>query len=172
MTPWLDQINPPEKFSRRKLRQIAHHEAGHAIAALLLGIPFDHVRVGVAWNEEQQGYEGGCVVLSKTVRVNDLSRDELERYAVQAVAGPCAQSRDQHAATSEVSLGASGDMEAVNSLLLGTNISVDDIIDRTDKMIVENWAHVRKLAIALQERGTLTYDEVLDLLTAPESKAA
>ena len=49
---------------------------------------------------------------------------------------------------------------------------IDELFERAEALVEEHWLKIRKLAIALQKRGTMTGAEIWELLTAPEAEAA
>lgn len=64
----------------------AHHEAGHAVAAVVLDLPLDHVQVGV-----QMPFFGEPVVHGETVDRRAPRRREFDDFVVSLAAGGVAE---------------------------------------------------------------------------------
>ncbi len=199
------RIRDPRPLNRAELRATAHHEAGHAVAMIVLGYsrPIEFVRVGKhVFN--QQVVAGRVHVGDPAVTLDKMTRDELVRYAMVNLAGPLAEFYDQrhrHNPVCGESLddfmdegGGSDDRDeamqacaeiACRDLGLGATVAVGDpwpvavkasapnfaheFQEQARRLVEEHWPHIRKLAIMLQQRGTVTGEEIWSLLTQPDN---
>ena len=62
----------------KKLDCIAFHEAGHAIAHILAGIPFEYVTI----KEEKEKDEFGYRSLGQVVNNNPMTPEEWEKHSI------------------------------------------------------------------------------------------
>jgi hypothetical protein len=145
----------------------AHHEAGHAVIATILGLPVRSVRIARrAW---WTGGKGGSTVVHR-VRV-----EQAAEYAAMCYAGGHAQSGWYEVVGIDRCPRADGqtasdDAEADRALGLaaseGTAYDVDEVHDWAGALVVEHWDGIVCVADALLERGDLTGRDVARLLDA------
>jgi hypothetical protein len=195
---------PP--LTKNELRAAAHHEAGHAVAAMVLDFwrPVERVIVGRHTHADGSVVDGAVRFGNDNVPLASLPRDQLLKDAVLTYAGPLAEIFDQqHRKNRELENqkqywqegGAHGDTESAHATCIaaaardhGVTLKCGDYIplavrqsadklceetfEQAGKLIEEHWHHIRKLAIALQERRRMTGEQIWDLLTAPEAPEA
>lgn len=93
VTPWPTKINlvPVKRLSR--LRSTAYHEAGHAMAGHLLGVPFRYLTIksdGTALGRVQ--FRPSRLINADTFdNLSPRRRDLVERRIIVSLAGPEAQ---------------------------------------------------------------------------------
>src|ERR1035437_4920867 len=173
-------------------RMAAHHEAGHAVAFLVLGLSFEKVRL------DRDGLGGGTVISSaehKRMRLRAFHRiepdhDRVRRDIVGVIAGPAAQDRFNQiycrfkrrrdpgydpACQDDWELAW---LEAIT--LVAADALVDVVEDdvkyaeataimhecgtRADTLVADHWSSIRAVAGALLERGPLTHAEVREIV--------
>lgn len=137
-------------------RVTAMHEAGHAVAAIRVGLLFDHVTAAPDIEQELDGelhwtdlHASGDVAMSPTL------------LAVVLLAGPCAEARATRRRIDRVFAGtaATGDREALASLGLSDAQFVAASRDAV-ALIERDWAAIERVAEALLDGGSLGFDEV------------
>ncbi len=147
---------PPANESAA-LRATAFHEAGHAVAAMALGISFTHITIGL------NGADLGGVTF---VGPEWLDPDAVTLSALIATlyAGRIAESRFTGRTARR---GALSDYESVRALadsFLETDdreASLKKARHRAEEVIDSHWTKVERLADALLRRTRLAHDEAL-----------
>jgi hypothetical protein len=121
---------------------VAFHEAGHAVVAVVRGVPFTFVEV---FPEEVDGEFGG------------MKYALIDEDAVTDLAGAIAQGRKEGVAASTIfEKGAAHDMARAQA-------ATDDIeaaLRNAHDLVEQNWASVVAVAAALRERGRLLEEEI------------
>jgi hypothetical protein len=172
----------PSKPSARDIT-IAFHEAGHAVAAFVLGIGYLLEAIGVVIDEDGRGpgvelsgdaFPSGCPATQKPEDVSDdeweilknspatwnqwIERDH-EKFAIYYLAGEAAQLRHSPESLKEVH---KTDYSHVKRLV------PDDRIPRlkeaAEDLIAGNWSHVELVAAELTRCGRVTGAQVKALL--------
>lgn len=152
----------------KKLEATAHHEAGHAIAALRLGRPFRYVTI-----EPDEGSLGHVLFRAWDKRfhpdVNWSPRTEalLRDAIVTALAGLEAQAkftgrRDFRGARSDYDQAADLASRACGSLK-ETNAYLAWLCVRTKQIVSVHWGEIRALASALLREKRLSYEGARDV---------
>ncbi len=164
-------------------KSIAYHEAGHAVAAVVLKRGVRNVTI-----RPRNDYAGR--LLQRTGVTETSSHKALRKDLIITAAGPVAQARMSKCSTMRVLGGvrASGDREAIENMLnalgeftltqeyyapLGKEISVQDMtagtrraISEARSLLREHWPAVERVAKALLKHGRLTGTEVRALVQA------
>jgi hypothetical protein len=159
------------KLSEREIREVAYHEAGHAVLAVLLNIPFIYVQVNkrlrLSVVRGQVGFQTGGLLLRRSAR---LSLRDIERLTLMMMAGPAVLKRLRRKSWDDVFEtfrgGGWDDFDqSVHILDLATGRFwayeyLKRVRARAVKAIGMHWDLITKIADALIERGRLTRAEV------------
>ncbi len=160
--------------SRRKCT--AYHEAGHTVAALMLGLEFTYVTIRP--DEESVGR----IKYKRTRRRTDFislfdfcARNNIEKTLIAGLAGVVAA----RGLTGEYDWQtASADEEGCRDLIRGTSGSeathklyYDYVMSLTQDVVAgpASWIQVERLASALLKRGRLSYQEAKDIFDLPRT---
>ncbi len=157
-----------EETEDAEMLAVAYHEAGHAVAMLVLGYEFSHVAIG-EWVESLRA--AGNVVHKRFGR-DMMVADKL----VIILAGPIALAeyedfediRDYYCDPR-----ADGDMETAEAL--AEHLSDADYThceDRAIALVRTHWNAIDRIAIALYCTRLLSYRKVAALFAPPEKHAA
>jgi hypothetical protein len=158
-------------------RHVATHEAAHAVAAVVHGLPFGHVTI--VGNDDSNGR------LKLKLGGRRMSEKRCAAYVLVALAGPAA-SKKLHPHSHPFAY-AVGDWTEVQRI--AGDLYFDEITARAyfkfkqveaAQFVERFWPYVEAIAAALIERGALTSDEVkltmqramLDHVTKQTMKAA
>lgn len=144
--------------------EVAYHEAGHAIAALALGVSFE--KVSIEPDDESHGRVHGFEVHED--ELDDL--DFLKRHIVITIAGPLAAARslgepdceplnNDREAIVDMLIRACGDPEA-----LASGAAYKKYEERADRILDARWADVERLAVTLLGTETMAFGEVMELV--------
>ena len=141
----------------------AHHEAGHAVAAHVLGLNVDHVTI------EPEGGAAGHVVHEYGCNMNEVITKRgaarqwaLECAAIVALAGEAAQHRFRAESVEEWHGGE--DRLHVHHVLDNLAGEADQelrdawgkvLVIRTERLIAQNWRYVEWLATLLLKQTTI-----------------
>lgn len=159
------QLSLGETRRERRIASTAYHEAGHAVAAVVLGVPIvtvtivpsagahGHMQMPARWIADVHGY-----------RVP--SRDLVERYVVKALAGVTAQ-RKAYPRSVRSHHGRSDGESAFSVAVLVMPDServIQAFIDycqaRAEQLVEEYWASVTEVAQELVTRKTIGRNDV------------
>jgi hypothetical protein len=166
---------PPADLPKSYIRACAHHEAGHAIAGIVGGLSFEYVTIKPEWSEEVEAWMAGHVKFQpRPEKIGEWTDAERRAFVITTLAGPLAQARDQKHRNKQDDVfndGAATD-KYNTKLTVKSDAELSDWYDAAVAFVEDHWSHIRKLAIALQQRSRLTQDEVWDLITEPEKKLA
>lgn len=150
-------------------RVTAYHEAGHAIACILSGVEFttitivpsDDVLGGVAWGV-YSSFRLQANLGNRSREIAALARASI----LIKMAGAAAELR-LHGSYDEV--GASSDWEEAHEIACyysrNPEAYVKKIFGEAKHVVAQHWPHINKLAEALLIHGTLTEQEVYELLS-------
>jgi hypothetical protein len=165
------------KIAQPSIEAIAHHEAGHTVAAWRYHIPFKHVTILPEPGRAGQAGSLGHLLhgrAPKWFRPDIESSDRivlhLERHIITAFAGQIAQAKFQHRRPHS---GMDGDNHTAVDLAfhLGSSVETTEAYLRYCFLRAwdlvhspPNWRAIKAVAATLLERQTLTSDEVLDVI--------
>lgn len=155
------------------LMATAFHEAGHAVAAWKLGVPFRAVSVIPGEN-----YSLGRIEGEPWPKWFQSDRDSSPRvirlckkHVVIASAGPVAQQRGTDESLEEVMAGAGADMEVVlrfTGYLSGSAEHQERLViearDKAQTLIHRQWVAVCAVSAVLVARDQMTMAEMVELL--------
>jgi hypothetical protein len=149
-------------------RVTAYHEAGHAVAGVVLRCNLVWVRLcGPDDPERADAILGRCRCRQLIVRgkLTPRQRDQIERRAVTLCAGGLAEARY----TGRLDpVGVLGDVEAAIDLfgLRDFEAAFERAVRRARRLVKQHWEEIRAVADALCERGGLSRREVDELMEA------
>jgi hypothetical protein len=170
-----------QSAKERKLKEVAYHEAGHAVAAVVYGQSFRYLTIRPDKEEGTLGhvtYPG----LSKGLRESlefrkptDKQRMDMERHVITSFAGGQAQARlrgrHDH-------VGARGDYESAATFavrIVGSGKPLDTFLTYAvacaEHCVKNNWKHICKVAAAVlaHPRHRLSQREVKELMYGPKA---
>jgi len=135
----------------------AYHEAGHAVAYLVVGMEFSWVEIGRDKQENRMGSIRSDIFQRGATR----SDDDL----VCTLAGPMVEAsyRDDDDYYGDVE-GAAGDME--DAAQLAEHLSEDayaHCVDRAWGLVTKHWDAIDRVAVALYRTRFLSYKDVASL---------
>lgn len=160
-------------YTARERRATAYHEAGHAVACLVLGVPFKSVTIKPGANHDGHiRYDFGR--LTNAV-LKTWTREQKFAHATQFLCGALAEDYDQRYRHRKIDPceGAEDDlMRAARIIQWNSPPDQRDAMradfnvafDRAEALVKDNFQKIRKVALALQERVTLTFDEIVTLI--------
>ena len=148
------------------IAEVAHHEAGHAVAAFVLHLSIGRKGVTIVPSDHALGalnIPGTPPRTSRLGAIPHATRGRLESYAIAAYAGYEAQKRfcpscefsgddDEHNA-SELLSWVSSKNETLSAHLTLARLEARDLVERY-------WKQIEAVATALLERKTLNREEV------------
>jgi len=141
-------------------RITAIHEAAHAVAVIRCGLVFDSV---TAIPDDELELDGA---LNWTELHDEVGLSmPVEALAMVSLAGPCAEARLRRLRPDRVFAGVAAldDRESVAQLGLSETQFVTASRDALD-LVERDWALIERIADALEEGGTLSYDDVEALM--------
>jgi hypothetical protein len=165
-------------YTARERRATAYHEAGHVVACLVLGLPFKDVTINRSADKKYDGrirYDFG----RNGRDPKTWTREKILAHATQFLCGLIAEEYAQQHWRRLINLreSAESDQMQVMSLLLSLHRGKAtkarqrdgeaDLMaaqDRAEALVKDNFRKIRKVALALQKRGTLTFDEIVALV--------
>jgi ATP-dependent Zn protease len=158
-----------------RIPSVAYHEAGHAVAAFILGMHVDLVSI------ETQGFPPGWLlrggVLATFNHEGTQNQDEAERAATAGLAGEQAErlwcrQKPWRRAKSTHHVNFSGDRAYVHEMLrpfIKDSADEDRIIKRLKEaartLLANHWSCVEVLAAKLAEHKVLKSGEIKRLVT-------
>jgi len=159
------EIQDPELFRRHT----AYHESGHVIADLLYGFRFKFVTIKP---DEFEGDDAGVCGNTKG-RASDLAVVQLTGIVASAKMIGCGPWENPHLFDDN-----SSDIATANnfidnwieflSKIYGESSYkkkiCDDIKNKTELLVHQNWKSIEVIAGALLKQETLTYDDVIRIL--------
>ena len=187
-----DTTAPRVPYTARERRATAYHEAGHVVACLVFGLPFKDVAIGrgvdnnpesISYGREYDGricYDFGRITVGEVAKT--WTREQKLAHAIQFICGKIAEDYDQRRKHSKIDAreGAQDDLmwaarlvawihfspcdEPTDAQVDAATADLEIAFDRAKALVKENFPKIRKVALALQERNTLTFDEVVALL--------
>jgi ATP-dependent Zn protease len=172
-------------YTARERRATAYHEAGHAVACLVLGLPFKYVTIKPA--TDKRGSEcGGHVCydfgrLTKAATLKMWTRERKLAHATQLLCGGLAEDYAQRRWRHQIDNTecAESDLMLAGRLIHlihrpdkatkaqqrdAGRADINLAFDRAEALVKDNFQKIRKIALALQERVTLTFDEIVTLI--------
>ncbi len=171
-------------------KRITFHEAGHVIADIILGLPFEAVSVETKrvhrehfedgrmvdyLYKETEGVVMGAERLDKTNA--DIRAGKLDlREAISCMAGPQAEAKIVGEVDDEVIQGATTDIQGITACCRIAaypdmpiescppsemeDLICDAVAEQAKILLQENWTAVEAVANALNDRKKLSYAEV------------
>lgn len=144
----------------------AHHEAGHCVVALLLGLPVHELVF--RW---RHSWFGSHVILEGYAHIGDSS-DTPDLAAPVTAAGPAAEAWWHH-----VNLGTSfagchrqmqrrntGDAELLRVAILAGRLNERKVIARAVELVTDHWSTVARIAEAALAHQVLTGQQISQLI--------
>jgi hypothetical protein len=163
----LDHMKPKDLRKPQALAAIAHHEAGHAVAAFFLKLSIGRTGVSIIPDRTRQAL-GTSHVLSQLrerldICVSPRTHVRIENLAVMCLAGDVAErkfyprrhfggQKDQHEAVELLSY-ISGSNEIITARLKVAALQARGLVEL-------RWQEIAAVAAALMENKTLTADQV------------
>jgi ATP-dependent Zn protease len=159
---------------------MAYHEAGHAVAAVLLGHPITSVSVIIG-----EGTLGGMKPSAEDLQGDDVAC--LRRVILICIAGVISEVLRYGSA---VGFGAGlygpgqpieedgsdlGEIKRLNRLIrerTGTNVQLEKSLEKTQRLLTKNWTAVDTVAKALIKEKHLTGDQVIAVIGYRRSRRA
>ena len=158
----------------------AHHEAGHAVACVVLGVPFQKVRL------DRNGLGGGAVVANveqMKIRRRALQRKEsdhkrIRRDIITVIAGPAAQERfnkihgrSRHDPIKDPACENDWKLALLLATAIANPVKVDEqyteaipiavsCVPVAQRLVAKHWFSVQAVARALLDRGQVSQAEV------------
>ena len=155
-------IQVPEGSNRQTLRRAAIHEAGHAVACAVLGIPMVAVTIADGFYLHRDRYRPPRGLGVECLATMCLSGPAAEA----ALCGPITDGGDRE------------DIAMARSYLGGDELATIAELYRLQgaaaRLVGSRWAllRIRAIADALLERGTLTADQIYDLVSVDAANAS
>jgi hypothetical protein len=139
----------------------ALHEAGHVVAAFVLGFSIESVTIN------RNGDALGATTLRGVPeRFDDM--DQLERYVVMLLAGRAAVVRAGVDETLAERIGGPNDLEAARDRLRVHGCYVDEVIvrlhRRANEIVDVRFESIRAVAEALATKRVLVHEDIVRLL--------
>ncbi|MGW4829764.1 M50 family metallopeptidase [Amycolatopsis japonica] len=147
-----------EREDRITRRATAYHEGGHAVALKLAGGTVKHVKV------HANGRQGG----TRTVEDGPGGRISELGWMVMLLAGAEAEYRyltreaglPASQAKASIKAGSQTDMSDLRNAVKAYGISEATVRSKTKSLINSNWGRITKVAVKLDERGTLRHGDI------------
>jgi ATP-dependent Zn protease len=155
---------------KTRIPSVAYHEAGHAVAAFVLGMHVDLVSI------ETQGFPPGWLlrggVIANFGNEDAHNRSEAEKAATAGLAGEQAErlwceQKPWRRAKSTFHVSFSGDRAYVKAILrpfikdsISKRLAIKRLKDAARTLLVKHWIPVEMLAARLAERKVLHGKEI------------
>lgn len=163
MTEQVEALTINQKEQR--LRELCHHEAGHAVMATFLGRDFDYITIVP---------DGGAAGYLQP-KENDAVKSFWELVCLVEInlAGGVAQARYAKKKVDDVLPHMSGDMQNIIEMLRANAHIISHheapafmewLMKRTEQHVEERWKFIGRVAVKLHEKKTLTCQEVKDIV--------
>ena len=163
---------PENKKERQELREIAYHEAGHAVVSIFLKVPFEYVTILPTPEENSLGHVGFC-----------LKKEDLVEEIIVDCAGMIAQTKyNKSRSIKEIMfVSSSSDLKNINDLKNSiekasqfsfSNEYQDKLISIAVNFINEDavWFVIKKLVTKLMKFRTLSYRRVRTIVEKAEKE--
>ena len=160
-------------YTARERRATAYHEAGHVVACLVLGLPFKDVTINRSADKKYDGhirYDFG----RNGRDPKTWTREKILAHATQFLCGLIAEEYAQQHWRRQIDLRESAKSDRMQVMILLASLhrgkatkalqrdgeaGLIAAYDRAEALVKDNFRKIRKVALALQKRGTLTFDE-------------
>ena len=159
--------NEAKQVTRDPVLAAARHVVAHAVAAILLGVPFAGAEIGsgdaacrlIVDGGSDPATEGGMVCAMAGAAFDALLRPRAPLLSVLARSCRCGFCKSTWQPTS-ICFGDAGwkDRKRVMPAFL-----------RSKGLVRENWGTIVRVGRTLAVRGRMTYDEILEAATDPEA---
>lgn len=162
------------------MKSVAYHEAGHAVACLILGIKFKHVSIIRDMSRNSLGHVlMANPKLTSEYDASDRNRLKAEKYISVCLAGPIAErkflgKRNNIGASKdyEISFLVAGNLFGptvlINSFMKFLEISTETLftylLEDEPPTDTDSWEDVKLVAQNLLKTEKMTYRQVLEIL--------
>ena len=161
-----------QQLSPKRLSAIAHHEAGHVVAAHAAGRAIQDVCVSATPLENGEYGKSRHVnpLFGQDIPDGDLRLTEMGTWELKiSLAGPEAEKRVDPARKAP----ASDLAEQKRILSCISNLSqveideyVRNVKSETRQLVTDKWTAIERVAAALIERGSLSGDQVVQIISS------
>ncbi len=144
-------LNDPENF------KLSYHEAGHAVAAVLLGHKFKDVVLGNG--NGHLGITNGAI-LNKPQEYKKNVKELVQIFSA-------GQAADEILQEKALPFRSQPDLDVITEAMRSNQLNAKDIekiYGETKAMLKENWQAVHTVAQGLRDHNILTFDQVKRVL--------
>jgi hypothetical protein len=158
---------------------VAHHEASHAVAHVVLDIPFDYVTI--VPTGESEGHLTNLAGDTNPIDYEEFDDDRDFPWCVSTVVGPLGEARatcvretgsDANCEAFEeraYSDNDDGDIAHLSRVLFLPPVLMAQLWEQGREFVNDNWDYIQRVATALLEHETLSHDDVRQLRQPPNA---
>jgi len=141
---------------------VAHHEASHAVAHVVLDIPFDYVTI-VPTGES----EGHLTNLAGDT--NPIDYEEFDEARATCVRETGSDANCEAFEERAYSDNDDGDIAHLSRVLFLPPVLMAQLWEQGREFVNDNWDYIQRVATALLEHETLSHDDVRQLRQPPNA---